>query len=405
MGMTTPSRFDPGAAGSWDGVVVICAGTSWDGIWFPEKHVALRLSRRVPVLWVDPPLSRVGARRSPELAGSVRRPHLRLVQPGLARFTPVVPPAAHRPGMRVLTEWLTRRGVGRATRRLGGRAAALVMASPDVYFGAAREALPVLFATDDFVAGAELMGEDARWLRRQQARVAGIGPKVIAVSPAIAAKWTALGCETAMIPNGCDNALFETTDDVEPAPDVVLTPPIAGFVGHLSERIDMGYLEAVAATGASLLIVGPRQRTLEPTRMDELLAHPNVQWVGQKPFEDIPRYLAWVDVGITPYTDSAFNRASFPLKTLEYLAAGRAAVASDLPAHRWLDTDLVTIASSAEGFADAVQRGLRCVRTPALVARRREFAARHSWDERTVAISRFLGLPATAPGSAPSSPR
>jgi glycosyltransferase involved in cell wall biosynthesis len=87
-------------------------------------------------------------------------------------------------------------------------------------------------------------------------------------------------------------------------------------------------------------------------------------------------------VGIVPYRDSAFNRGSFPIKTLEYLAAGRGVVATDLPSIRWLMTDLVAVASGPRAFADAVDRSLEQVRSPAIIARRRGFVSRHGWAER-----------------------
>ena len=40
----------------------------------------------------------------------------------------------------------------------------------------------------------------------------------------------------------------------------------------------------------------------------------------------MPSYMAALKVGLTPYGDNEFNRASFPLKTLEYLSAGIAVV-------------------------------------------------------------------------------
>ena len=125
---------------------------------------------------------------------------------------------------------------------------------------------------------------------------------------------------------------------------------MVGVVGHLTDRIDISLLEAVVDSGLSLLMVGPRDPRWEPERFERLIASPHVQWVGLKPFAALPGYLRLIDVGITPYQDTAFNRASFPLKTLEYLAAGRGAVSSDLPATRWLQTDLVQVASGPGGL-------------------------------------------------------
>jgi teichuronic acid biosynthesis glycosyltransferase TuaH len=95
----------------------------------------------------------------------------------------------------------------------------------------------------------------------------------------------------------------------------------------------------------------------------------------------MPAYLASLDVGLTPYADTSFNRASFPLKTLDYLAAGLPCVATPSPAVDWLDTDLVVTADSAEDFAESAVRAATGGHD-GRVAVRKEFAERHSWEAR-----------------------
>ncbi|MDQ1439722.1 MAG: teichuronic acid biosynthesis glycosyltransferase TuaH, partial [Acidimicrobiaceae bacterium] len=204
------------------------------------------------------------------------------------------------------------------------------------------------------------------------------------------------GKHAVLVANGCDDTLFATTDEAPLPDDVDLPAPIAGFIGHLSDRIDLALLEAVAATGRSLLLVGPRQPTFELGRMSRLLARPNVRWVGPKPFEALPSYLRAMHVGLTPYANTDFNRASFPLKTLEYLAGGRGFVETDLPAVRWLDSILITAETSPDRYAAAVVRALDTPRTPALTAERRALASRHSWAARTAEFAAVLGLRAPA---------
>jgi teichuronic acid biosynthesis glycosyltransferase TuaH len=164
----------------------------------------------------------------------------------------------------------------------------------------------------------------------------------------------------------------------------------------MSDRIDLLMLEAVAATGVSLLLVGPRQPTFKIAKLDALLALPNVQWVGTKPFEQLPSYLRVIDVGLTPYRQSDFNRASFPLKTLEYLAAGRPAVVSDLPAHRWLRTPHVTIAGTSEDFAARTRTVLAAPSRREDADARRAFGQRNSWASRADEIATLLGIGAPA---------
>ena len=347
---------------SWDGLIVLCSGASWDGMASPAKEFALRFARTSPVLFVDPPRSFVSVRRRGHGSVSMAR-GVQLLDERLARLTPVVQPGIDRLGLARVTELLVKRQLRAATRELGGAVDAVIVANQRDLLGACDERRRIVHATDDFVAGAELMGVRPSVLKGQQRRQAD-----------------ALGAKTVVLPNGCDAERFADVDDVDPAGDVTLPTPIVGFVGHISERIDMTLLAAVAATGVSLLLVGPRQPV---DGLDALLARRNVQWIDQRPLAAMPSYLRWVDVGITPYVDNEFNRASYPLKTLEYLAAGRRVVATGLPATRSLDTSLVTIADTPDDFAGAVSRELARPLTNDEVQQRQAFAARHSWDART----------------------
>ena len=41
----------------WDGLIVVCGASWWDGTPLLEHHVAEELTRYAPVLYVDPPSS------------------------------------------------------------------------------------------------------------------------------------------------------------------------------------------------------------------------------------------------------------------------------------------------------------------------------------------------------------
>jgi teichuronic acid biosynthesis glycosyltransferase TuaH len=374
-----------------DELVIVVAGTSWDGIWMPERHVALQLAERVPVLWIDPAISRLTPRRDPVAGRALAEPGLRTVAPNVLRLSPVTVPGVTRPGLRQLAVRQSRAAARRAIGELGARVRATIVAGLDDMLDVVPAGARVFYGTDDLVAGAALTGAGSRYLVAAERRQLAKADTVIAISPVLAAKWSARHPDVRLVPNGCDAAHFAADDLPRPA-DVTLAGPVAGFAGHLSERIDLAMLDAVAATGISLLLVGPRQPTFAMARLDALLARPNVQWVGPKPFAELPAYLACMDVGLTPYARSDFNLASFPLKTLEYLAAGRPVVASDLPAHHWLDTGHVTIAGTPEAFA-ARAVALAAARSgPAEVAARRAVAAGHTWAARAAEIAAVLGL-------------
>lgn len=374
----------------WSGLVVVAASTNWDATRLSDQHMATQLTRWAPVLYVDPPLSPLSPRLDPRLAPSLTEPPLRLLGERLARLTPRALPGKGRAGMLAVTQALRGRAVRRAVAALGGSVGAVL----DVDIRPLRgvpSSVWVHWAKDDYLAGAGLVGQGSEGIARAQREAAQRADRVVAASQLIADQWRALGCEVRVLPAGCDAPHFAGADDAAPPADVDLPGPVAGFVGQLSDRIDLRLLEAVAGRGHSLLLVGPRQRSLDPARLEPLLRHPNVTWVGAKPFAQLPAYLGRMDVGLLPYTASAFNRASFPLKTLEYLAAGRAVVATDLPSVRWLATDLIEVAGTPADFAAAV--GVR-LRDPGKGdrARRRAFAARHTWDRRAEDFAEVLGL-------------
>jgi teichuronic acid biosynthesis glycosyltransferase TuaH len=371
-------------------LVVVCAGTRWDASpAMPERHIADRLTEWASVLYVDPPMSILKTLRDPAAGQSTA---VRVLRPGLARLTPIVLPGSRRPGIVRATEELTRLRIRSGVKRLGGQVAVRVLASDLPLYERRSNERRVLFATDDFAAGAELLGLSREQIRHHEERLARESDVVVAISDAIADKWRALGCDVRLVPNGCDAGRFATTDEAPWPEDVHLPRPIAGFAGQINDRLDLSLLQAVAARGRSVLLVGPVTRTYDAKRLDALLSYPNVQWVGAKPSEAMPSYLRAMHVGLTPYTDTPFNRASFPLKTIEYLAAGRAAVSMDLPTARWLATEHITLASDPLGFADAVDVRLGEPLGERLVGARRTFAAAHSWSVRARQFADAIGL-------------
>jgi teichuronic acid biosynthesis glycosyltransferase TuaH len=377
----------PAGSGQWDGLIVLCAANNYDGFKMADWHLAEHLSRVAPVLYVDPPMSALAPMRHPETVHALPNPRLRLQRPGLARLTPVAQPFPSRRGTAGMTSALIRGYLRRAVVRLGGQVRAVISGWPQFpVFGSCGEQVRAYWAKDDFVGGAALLGLNARMLAARERRVAAGADILLAASPVVAATWRSRGFDPLFVPFGADVDAYLEIEESPPPSDVDLPGPVAGFVGRINDRTELGLLEAIADRGRSLLLIGPKDPAFEPRRFEALRRRRNVRWVGPKPFESLPGYLRLIDVGLVPYRDSGFNRSSFPLKTIEYLAAGRAVVATDLPAIRWLATDLICIAAGPADFADQVDRLLSQPRTPDMLARRQAFAAQHSWARRAAEI-------------------
>jgi len=387
MGAKTPGRR----------LVVVVSGVTWDGVKGSDRQLAEALREHADVLWVDPPVSPATPDRYRGVsarAGRQWRPTLVQAAPGIQRLTPVALPGLTRPGIRETTWPLVRLQLRWALRRLGKRPHAVLACSPhDVLGRWGPSVVDVLYGTDDWVAGAELMNLDRDRVAAEERNSLRRADLVLAVGPELAERWRGLGAEPVLFPNGCSPDAYLA--DVEPAavPDE-FPAAVAGLSGQLSDRIDLALLEAVAETGIGLLLVGPRDPGWYPERVNALLAKDNVHHVGAVPFEELLPYLARFDVGLTPYADSAFNRASFPLKTLEYLAAGKPVVSSALPASRRLqaETAEIRLAETAEEFAQLVLDAVKQARDPNAVADRRAVAREHSWAARATTLAGLIGL-------------
>jgi teichuronic acid biosynthesis glycosyltransferase TuaH len=159
--------------------------------------------------------------------------------------------------------------------------------------------------------------------------------------------------------------------------------------------VDVPLLDSLADSGVRLKLLGPHQATVTAGTFDSLLARANVEAPGRVQYADLPSLLGDVTTCVLPYLDTPFNRASFPLKLLEYLSAGRRVVTTDLPAARWLDTDLVTIADGAD-FTTAVLDSLALPLSQAEADERKAFATSHSWASRAQQLAQLLDLAGTA---------
>lgn len=387
--------MDNGETTEW---IVWISGQPWDQDGGTHGAMAIAMSTYTRILWVDPPASPI----SPGRKQRILVPALDQVTDRIMRLRPVALPAFSRPGIRLSTPRLMRAQINWAMRKLKSRPNAVVM----MYLGGllggwGDDVTDVLYGTDDYVAGAELMQLSARYLRRQERRDLGKADVVVAISSELANRWADLGPTPVVIPNGCWPLSTDATN--LPAKEWNLPAPVVGVIGRLSSRLDLDILETIADSGISLVLMGPLDQHWNLERFHELARKPSVRYIGPVSSLEVPAYLASVDVGLTPYTNSDFNRASFPLKSLEYLSVGLPVVVNDLPAHRWLRADLektvreeiadqiLILAKDSEDYVAAIKQMAAHGREAA--DHRREFAGRHSWTSRAAQFADAVGIP------------
>ncbi|WP_208750540.1 glycosyltransferase [Arthrobacter sp. PM3] len=362
-------------------IFVYISGNRWDDVEGTDRRLAAALGEDIPVLWVDPPLAvhRAFDRGARALFRGIE---LQDVAPGITRLRWLFVPGATRGAVAPLTAAALYNVINRCLKVLGVAPAAVMCTSPVMTLPDRVSGTKILYVTDDWVSGADLMGLSLRLVKKNLVRNLQRADITLAVSPHLVNtlnREPGRQVEAGLLPNGC----------VLPAGTAQSSRGrTAALVGTLNERLDLALLEKLAESGTPLLVIGPRadKDPAFSARLDRFLAADTVRWLGKLPAASLPGYLATASVGLTPYVSSEFNRASFPLKTLDYLAAGLAVVATDLPAVRWLDSEDVAVAKDHTEFLNLVHLALRTPSDPATEARRRSFAGSHSWSARSSAL-------------------
>jgi len=381
--------------------VLWIAGESWDRDGGGQREMAIALTAYARILWVDPPVSLVTPSRLRNGAARTIKPVLTETPDGIDRLTPVALPGLSRPGIRATTFALTRAQIRWAIRKLGLRPTAVVMLYLGSLLGGWGEGVTnIMYGTDDGVAGAELMGVSAAYLRKREREALSKADMTVVLSTELARRWSDMGAKPIVVPNGC----WPRPDvaSLPPARETDLPRPVVGLVGRLSDRINIDLLEAIADAGQSLLLVGPVDPGWEPERFRRLTSRPSVRYIGPISSAEVPTQMVAIDVGITPYQDSEFNRASFPLKTLEYLSVGTPVVSTSLPAMQWLRDDLEQatpeLADRIMMLADNGPAYVKAIQDIAVAGRDAgaggciKFADRHSWTRRAEQFAAETGL-------------
>lgn len=187
------------------------------------------------------------------------------------------------------------------------------------------------------------------------------------------------------LPNAADVGHFQSV----PAMKVRKSRPALGFVGWMGEWLDDELIAAVSRLlrGWDILMVGPDRLT---RKQKAGLRQPNIHCLGAKAYEDLPAFLANVDVAMIPLRLNDLVRCVNPVKLYEYLAAGIPVISTPLPE---------VVPYSEEGVLECASEPLEFARAAARLlanpqgARCQEIARNNSWRVRFLpAIARAARL-------------
>ena len=192
---------------------------------------------------------------------------------------------------------------------------------------------------------------------------------------------------TLVIPNGVDYHLFASAQEKR------THPPTLVYLGTLADEygIDIS-IEGFAKVrnevpSARYLIIGLEKgeygRYLRKL-VDDLKLGDRVLFLGHKEYNELPHFLAEADIGVALFRPSDLMKYAFPLKVVEYMAAGLAVVGTKIGETGKLilegKSGMAVECSSGE-FASAVINMLNDkVSLSKYCENAKEYARRYDWD-------------------------
>jgi glycosyltransferase involved in cell wall biosynthesis len=364
--------------------------------WFAENrtsshHIARRLGKIVPVLYIETPGSRSPQSSARDLRKLWRKLARALAPPqkvGERFYVATIPQIPFRKlpligGLnRRLAEWLARRAI-----RLVGfsrRISWFVVPHPGPLAGRLGESLIVYYCIDDY---ASYPGMDPAAIQALDDNLTRRSDVVFVAPRALVESKRKLNPNVHFSPHGVDFELFSQAADsaAEPAAEVRgLRHPVIGYFGTVGEFLDFDLLAGLAEARPqwTFLFVG-----LLAADVSRLRRYPNVVFAGPVPYESLPRWAAVFDVAVYAHRVNRQTKHSNPLKLREYLATGKPVVSVVTPETAAF-AEVVYLADTPQAYLAAIERALR-EDTPELRRKRTAAVAGVSWDARfaeTIAV-------------------
>jgi len=166
--------------------------------------------------------------------------------------------------------------------------------------------------------------------------------------------------------------------------------PRLGFFGVIDERIDLPLIEALADARSdwNIVMVGPVVK-IDPALLPQ---RPNLHWLGQRNYNELPDLIAGWDVCLLPFALNDSTRFISPTKTLEYLAADRPAVSTPIKDVVDPYSSLVAIAATPQAFIAACEAALVVDPDQRLrdAEARAAVVAGTSWDRTVADMTRLI---------------
>jgi len=116
----------------------------------------------------------------------------------------------------------------------------------------------------------------------------------------------------------------------------------------------------------------------------------NVYFLGTKDYRELPKYLSHFDAMVIPYQLNDYTVGGcFPVKFLDYLAAGLPTIVTDLPTYAPFEK-FCYVSKNENEFSQNIRVSLE-ENSPEKIKNRQKIAKDNTWEGKISAMLGFIG--------------
>jgi glycosyltransferase involved in cell wall biosynthesis len=194
----------------------------------------------------------------------------------------------------------------------------------------------------------ELPGQNKQLVSRLESEMLAKVDTVVVTSRALYSEFEGKHGSIAYLPHGVDHELFKRAlrPMANSMPEILKNRkrPFIGFIGLIGPHLNYNIIKyiSIMMPESTILMVGTIEDGAEPP------VNTNIIYLGNKIREELPNYLQYFDICITPYVESDRIKYANPTKVREYLAAGCPTICTPQEEAKYISNEIYFAIDGAE---------------------------------------------------------
>ena len=353
-------------SGNKNWVIHFSADDYWHSNPHSRHHITEQLNRDYSILWINPIGSRMPSFRKKTFKKRIFRKvksiikYFRKVKPGFYVVTFVIIPYFKKGRIQKFNGFLLKFQLNIIAKRLGIKQPLLFYTSP-VFANTIdmiKSQFAVYYYSDQYTAYREFDDETRKYTEQLDKKLYENVDLVMCASQQIYDNVVdKTSKKVVYFPHQVDYNLFANNKTGDSLPDIDgIKKPIIGYYGTLTDSNDWQIIKYCAEQRPDYNFVFIGRKDIENTGLEEFN---NVYFLGKKPFNQIPAYGRYFDVGIMFWIVREWIQNCSPLKLKEYLSLGIPVVSTFIEEVKNYFDNIVYVTRTKEEFLEALDKAIR----------------------------------------------